>query len=161
MIQEMPNYIKRNTIAGALLLIPFALALAANTLDNLLYGHTLYASWLWHMPVLAIWVLWLPLAATLLTLGSLLLYEIRATRSHPKNRAALLDVRRAWPLLAIFLVALGILAIVFGHDSGHCLMQNPITTVSHMQQTWQCIQQGSTNYPFQHPTEFLKRALGL
>jgi|GEM_PF-817221 len=161
MLHDTPNYIKRTALIGASLLIPFVLALAANTLDSLLFGRTLYASWLWHMPVLAIWVLWLPLAAALLALGSIAVYEVRTTHAERKYLTVLTTIRRIWPLLAVSLVALGILAVVFGHDSGHCLVQNPVTTATHIPQTLACIQHGSANYPLQHPTEFLKRALGL
>lgn len=160
-MHDMPTYIRRNTIIGSILLTPFVIALIANALDKLLYNHTLYVSWLWHAPFLALWALWLPLLATILALGTVVLYLLRRFRTmhSPHNIAA--DVRSTWPILIVVAGGLFILAVLFGHDSAHCVLGNPLQEATNLPHTWQCIQQGSATYPFQHPLSFMRRALGL
>ena len=162
MLHETPSYVKRNALLGGLLLVPFMTALVANSLDKLLYNHSLYSSWLWHAPILAIWVLWLPLGAVLIASFSLAVFLLRRVQSSPHSRFKILfDIRQDWPLIMVAAGALLILAILFGHDSAHCIAGNPIREIRNPQQTWRCIQQGAANYPFQHPVTFLKRAFGL
>ncbi|MGH7239184.1 MAG: hypothetical protein ACREHG_03850, partial [Candidatus Saccharimonadales bacterium] len=61
---ETPDYVKRNSLVGALLLVPFVLALTANALDKVFYNQTLYHSWLWRKPAASLWAIWLPRVAT-------------------------------------------------------------------------------------------------
>lgn len=162
MAHEMPRYVKRNAVLAGLLLVPFAAALTANGMDKMFHNQTLYQSWLWHTPALALWVLWLPAAALLVALGSLMVYIFRRSRAmatKPDHRTA--DVMRTWPLVLMAVVSLGIIAIVFGHDSVHCLTGNPIHEVQHWGQTWHCVQDGQAQYPFHHPFAFVKRTFGL
>lgn len=160
MANEMPRYVKQNALISALLLVPFMLALIANGFDKAISNQTLYNSWLWHSPLLGIWVLWLPLAATILSGATLLTFLVRRIKQGEGGvlqRA--LSIQYTWPLVGALLAGLFILAVLFGHDSTHCVLGNPITELRHPQQTWQCINQGASTYPFQHPVEFLKRAV--
>ena len=143
MAHETPRYIKRNAAVGAVLLVPFFLALIANGLDKVINDHTLYNSWLWHMPALAIWVLWLPAVAAIIALIGLLAFlRQRAKAEHTHWYSPLVDFRHNWPVLAVALVGLGILGMVFFHDSVHCVAGNPIRELHNPHQTWQCIQRG-------------------
>ena len=156
MINQMPTYIKRNSLMGAMLLIPFAAALAANTLSQLFRHRTLYSSWVWHSPFIGLWVLWLPLIAFVLALGSLIVFGIRE-----RHRGAVRQISTYWPLVIVLLAGTGILATALGHDSAHCLIGNPVSEARNIHATWQCIQNGASTYPFQHPLEFLKRAFAI
>lgn len=155
MSEQMPSYMKRNALIGAALLIPFVLALLANGLDKAIYNRTLEQSWLWHAPFASLWVLWLPLAATILALATLVVYILQQPGGDLKR---LFRVQYFWPILGVALIGLFILAVLFGHDSTHCVLGNPITELGHPQHTWQCISQGVSNYPFEHPLTFLRRA---
>lgn len=142
MAHEMPDYVKRNALVSAVLLLPFLLALLANGFDKVINGRNLYHSWLWHMPVLSIWVLWLPLLAAVIAVTSLitLLLQRRAAE-HNSWFKQLLAVRYTWPLLSVALVGIGIIGMVFFHDSVHCVTGNPIRELHNPHQTWQCIEQ--------------------
>lgn len=142
MAHEMPPYIKRNAVVSAVLLVPFVLALLANGADELTNNHTLYHSWLWHMPVLAIWVLWLPLVATIIALTSLIVFLARQSRSeHTSWFKQLFNTSHNWPLVLTAVAGLGIVALVQLHDATQCVVGNPIHEAHHLRQTWQCVQQ--------------------
>ena len=142
MSQQIPMYVKRNAVVSTVLLLPFALALIVNGLDKLINNRTLYHSWLWHMPVLAIWVLWLPILAAALALSSLVVFFRKGgTQGRQNSRKQSLDVYHTWPLIAPALVALFVIAMVFGHDSAHCVTGNPVRELHNWHQAWQCIQQ--------------------
>lgn len=139
---DMPLFVKRNALICVLLLLPFFTALIANGLDKLFNDHTLYSSWLWATPALAIWVLWLPLVAACLGLLSLgLLIAQRARTNHTSWWRQLWSFHTNWPLLAASLVSLGILGIALFHDSVHCVTGNPVREARNTSQTWHCIQQ--------------------
>lgn len=161
MVHETPRYVKRNTIIAGVLLLPFIAALTANGLDKVIHHQTLYQSWLWHSPVLALWVLWLPTVAMAVALGSLLVYVAQRYRSARSRADAVTELTRTWPLVATALISLGTIVMVFGHDSVHCVIGNPVHEVQHLNQTWQCIQGGRVQYPFHNPLGFVKRTLGL
>lgn len=137
MAHETPGYVKHNSMLGALLLVPFVLALLANGSDKVLHNNTLYHSWLWSLPVLTIWVLVLPSLAALLSLTTFTVWA----KQRPNFWRSLIDFRHNWPMLLVGLAGLFIVAFVFGHDSVHCITGNPIREVHNPHQTWQCIQQ--------------------
>jgi hypothetical protein len=126
-----------------LLLVPFALALIANSVDQAINNRTLYESWMWHMPTLAIWILYLPFLSVLIALGTLAAFLVqRAKTQHTSLLKQSLDIYRNWPLVTVGLAGLFILAVVFGRDSVHCVMGNPFHEVQYWHQTWRCIQRG-------------------
>lgn len=142
MNQQTPAYVKRNALWSAALLLPFIGVLIANSLDKILYNHTLFNSWLWHMPVLAIWVLWLPVAALAIAFASLVTFMIQRHKSTQQSLLRqLFDIAYNWPLLITGLAALFIVTLVIGHDSVHCVTGNPVRELHNWHQTWQCIQQ--------------------
>ena len=161
MIHDMPRYIKRNALVGGILLLPFVLALVSNGLHELVSGQPLYHSWLWQVPALALWALYLPLLAALIGLTTWIRFLVQHAHRRPRSWIqAVLDIRYTWPIVLTTLGGLFILAVIFGHDSVHCVIGNPIHEVQHWHNTWQCVQQGSTSFPFQHPLQFLRRTLG-
>jgi hypothetical protein len=118
------------------------LALIANGADKVINNRTLYHSWLWQMPALAIWVLWLPFAAAVIALASLGVFLARQSRSdHTSWFKQLLNFPRNWPIVLIALAGLGILALVQLHDTTQCVAGNPVREAHHLHQTWQCVQQ--------------------
>jgi len=136
-MQHNPQYIKRTAVLGAWLVAPFFLFVVVNGTNN----HWLEHSMLWHTNFLLTWLVLLPSIAVILNLAALLRW-VRQQRNtaHASAWKALTDVRRTWPLIAIALIGLGILAIIFGHDSVHCITGNPIRELRNLHQTLQCIQ---------------------
>lgn len=128
------SFIKWSSIASAAMLVPFLTILTANALDALIRHQTLYDSRLWHMPLLAIWVLYLPLLAGTVALVS---FIVALWRTHTEHK----DAFSVWPLAAICLVALSILGLVFLHDSVHCVTGNPIKEIRNAHATLRCIEQ--------------------
>lgn len=142
MDQQTPTFVKRNAFLSAALLLPFIGVLFADGLDKVFYDHTLQSSWLWHMPVLAIWVLWLPAAALAIALASLVTFLIQRHKATQQSLLKqLFNIAYNWPLLVTGLAALFIVTLVIGHDSVHCVTGNPVRELHNWHQTWQCIQQ--------------------
>jgi len=118
---ETPNYIKRNGLIAGILLLPFFIALIANSLDKVINNHTLYHSWLWNFPTIGFWVLWLPEIALLLTIISIVIYLINGNGKKQSSwwkRA--LDLKHSWPVVIPAFLAFGILFILAFHDSTQC-----------------------------------------
>ncbi len=136
-MNETPRYIKRNSIIAGALLLPFVAALIANGLDKVINNHTLYNSWLWHTPVLSIWVLRLPQLAFLLAVGTYLVYLLKSRDNKQSWLKRVLDIRHSWPIVIPAIFAFGVLFIIAFHDVGQCI-QSPSHVVSHASQTWRC-----------------------
>jgi hypothetical protein len=143
MQNETPHYVKQAGLAASLLVAPFFLALIANSVDNLLFGHNLYNSWVWNTPVLATWILLLPALALVLSGGSLLrliVWDRQAGQASLAKR--MFDTKHSWPVVLPLVVALGILCLLAFHDSAHCLVGNPVRELRNLHQTRQCITNG-------------------
>lgn len=142
MTNEMPNYVRRNAAIGAAMLVPFMLALVANSVDRIVDHHALYHSWLWSMPLLAVWVLWLPMLAAVIALATLSVFLVRQSKARRISwLKVLFDIRHNWPLLAIGFIGIAILGMVFFHDSVHCITGNPIREIHNPHATLRCIEQ--------------------
>lgn len=139
-MKETPRYLKTLSIVSGLLLVPFVAALVANSLDKVINNHTLYTSWLWKMPVLGVWVLYLPATALLLAIGGYAYYITQYKKTSWLRR--LLDVKHSWPILIPGLCAFGVLFILAFHDSAHCWVQTPSHLVTHINMTWKCTTNG-------------------
>jgi len=139
MINETPNYLKRNSLVSGLLLLPFILAIVANGLSKVITGQGLYHSWLWRLPALCIWVLYLPALALGLALATYFTYTVRDTGKvcRPWLQRAI-DLKHVWSLAVPAAIAFGILFLVGFHDSAQCWVQNPAHAVTHLHQAWQC-----------------------
>lgn len=135
MTNETPTYVQRAQLISLILLAPFVVIVLINSWAN----HALDNGWLWHVPVLATWLIVMPGLAVVLALGALV-----AWIGHDHQGGvwrSLFHRRQTWLLLAISLFGLGILALVFGHDSVHCVIQSPVQTWQHWSETWRCIRQ--------------------
>ncbi|HEV2412613.1 MAG TPA: hypothetical protein VGS28_02285 [Candidatus Saccharimonadales bacterium] len=138
-MNQTPPFITRSSLLAGLLLLPFFGALLANALDKVINDHTLYTSWLWHWPYIGLWVLYLPLVALALCVVSYLSYVLGRSNTKGETwRTRALAIRRIWPVLVPIVVALGILFILFFHDSVQCWVHAPSYVVTHVQQTWHC-----------------------
>lgn len=135
-MKDTPSYIKTSSIVCGLLLLPFFTALIANGLDKVINNHSLNGSWVWKMPLLRIWVLYLPLIAFILAAGSYLLYLTKHKQTKWFKR--ILDIRRSWPVILPAVFAFGILFMIAFHDSGQCFVHTPAYLVGHTSQTWKC-----------------------
>jgi hypothetical protein len=135
-MKDTPSYIKTSSIVSGLLLLPFFTALIANGLDKVINSHSLNGSWVWKMPLLGIWVLYLPLTAFVLAVGSYLFYLTKYKQTKWFKR--ILDIRRLWPVILPAFFAFGILFVIAFHDSGQCFVHTPAYLVGHTSQTWKC-----------------------
>lgn len=141
MVHDMPKFVKHNAILAALMLAPFSIAVFANLLDQILRHQTLYESWVWDTDILRIWVMWMPAAAVIFTGISLATYLIQ--RRHVTGQSwvhILLQIQYSWPLIVSFVAGLSVLVLLFGHDSVHCIITNPLHELQNPSATWQCIQ---------------------
>ena len=137
MIHDSPSYMKRNAMLGAMLLVPFPIAIIVNsftqhaTLAMHDYTRLIYLSAFIALPALAFlfcaatWLYWL-------------LDRERTGLSFWKR---LLDVRHNGLVLAVASLGLAMALFVPFHDSVHCVTSNPIHKVTYLHQTWRCIQQ--------------------
>lgn len=140
MANQMPNYIKRNSLLGAWLVAPFFVFLVVNAV----FQDRVQNTFLWHNNILFMWLIFLPALAVLFNLISLIRWL--NDRHHTSKKSlwrTLFDFKNNWPALAVILVGLGILALVIGHDSVHCVTGNPVRELHNANQTWQCISQNA------------------
>jgi hypothetical protein len=117
-----PQFVKRNTILGSALIVPFFVTVIVNSFSQQVFssGST------WHYPAMAS-VVYLPVIATLLLLGTFMswLYQ-KKKRDNIGFWRSLLDVKHNWLMLVVGGLALLIVAFVFGHDSVGCSQRDPI-----------------------------------
>jgi hypothetical protein len=140
LMDNTPSYIKLSGLLSGLLLMPFVLALVANSISVSFFGHSLYQTWVWSTPFLGLWVFILPSIALAVAVISYGAYLVSSTREKKRPLKTILDLRATWPILSVGLVALGILFMLRYHDSGQCITHNLSSAVQHLQQTWECIQ---------------------
>lgn len=150
MHNDMPNYVKRNSLISAALLLPFFGAIAANATDKIINNTNLYHSWLWHSPALMLWVFYLPALAFLISFASYSLFIFKGTTMNKAWLKRAIDILHAWPTLVVGVVALGILAMVEFHDSTQCVFRSPLHAVSNTSQTLHCIEANRTIIPRQN-----------
>ncbi len=136
--QDTPVYVWRNSVIAGLLLLPFMLALIANGLDKVINNHTLYNSWLWSTPVLAFWVLRLPELAFLIAAGSYVVYVLRRNSKKQSLWRRATDLRHAWTLMLVTVLAFGVLFMLAFHDSGQCVLHRQNSLSAHVSSAWQC-----------------------
>ncbi len=134
-----PKYIKRYSAIGTILVAPFFLFIIANALS----GQRLYDSLFWQTWILFTWIIVLPSLAILLNAFAFIKW-IRA-ENHSTGRSIksmVMDYKHSWPAVSLIVIGLAILAIVFGHDSVHCIGGSPIQEIANWHQTWQCLNGG-------------------
>ena len=137
MTYETPKYVKKSAAIGTVMVAPFFLIIAATSLDS-----QVRQSFLWHFPVLFTFFVILPILAFLLATVALASWLVeRRQQEHKSWLRELLDLRRNWHLLTVLAVGLGIVGLVYGHDSVHCVTGNPVREARNLHQTWRCIEQ--------------------
>ncbi|MGZ6005049.1 MAG: hypothetical protein ACXWLH_02765 [Candidatus Saccharimonadales bacterium] len=135
MSQEMPNYVKKTALSSLPLLLPFFVFLFLDAISS----HSLYSSWFWRPWVVGTWLIIMPAAALLTTAGAYIYWLAHNQQSLKKS---LYDWQHSWPLLAVVVVSFGIIVLAFGHDSVHCVVNNPIKEIRDWHTTLRCIQHG-------------------
>lgn len=137
---ETPSYVKKSSFAGAVLLLPFFNFLTLDALSS----HSLYGGWFWQPWVIATWLIIMPAVAFLICSYAFVMWSIQ--RSKTKSIGffkSLFDWRRNWPMTIVSILSLGIIALAVGHDSVHCVVNNPVKEIRYWHTTWRCIQNGS------------------
>jgi hypothetical protein len=134
-------YVKRSGLSASLLLLPAIVIVTINQLDVLFRREDLYGTWLWRSPVLRLWIVWLPTLAAVISVMSLLIYVVSYRKSNKVSSAwkRISGVKNYWQLIVPAVLSLGLISIVFFHDSAHCLFHTPAHTLSGTNQTWQCL----------------------
>lgn len=133
----IPSYVKNSALIGVALLLPFFSLVAAHTLDARMQ-HSIF----WHYHILFTFFVLMPSAAFLLTATALISWLIERHKQEKKSWSLeLFDLRRNWYLLTILFIGIGIVGMVYGHDSVHCITGKPISEVRNTHQTLACIVQ--------------------
>ena len=137
MTAQTPKYVKNSGIAGAALLVPFFVLVIAHALDSQMQN-----SVFWHFHVLFTFFVLLPAIAFLLATVALISWLVERRKAEKRSWfKELLDLRRNWFLLAVLILGLGIVSLVYGHDSVHCVTGNPVRELHNPHQTLTCIEQ--------------------
>lgn len=137
MTHENPNYMKRNTLLGALLLVPFPLAILVNSLTQ----HTLPVARNGERLLYLSAFIALPALAFLLCAATWLYWLLNQRHTRASIWKRLLDVRHNGLVLAVAGLGLVMALFVPFHDSAHCVTASPVHAIAHVHQTWRCIQQ--------------------
>jgi hypothetical protein len=139
MTHETPDYVKRSSLAGTVLLSPFFIFIILDSLTS----HSLYSGWFWHPWVVATWLIFMPGLAFFVSISTFLRWSAERKRNKQIGfRQSLFDWRRNWSMAAIVILSLGIIALAFGHDSVHCVAHNPIPEIRYWHTTLRCVQTG-------------------
>lgn len=137
MTNDTPKYVKTSTHIGAALLVPFFALVVAHSLDS-----NMQQSVFWHYHVLFTFFVILPALAFLLTAVAFISWIVeRHQKTHASWLSEILNLRRNWSLLAVLILGLGIVGLVYGHDSVHCVTGNPMREVRNFHQTTVCVEQ--------------------
>jgi hypothetical protein len=138
MTNDTPKYVKNSAIIGAALLVPFFILITAHSLDS-----SMQNSVFWHFRVIFTFFVLLPSIAFLLTTVALISWLVERHKQEKKSWfSELFDLRRNWHLLAVLVVGLGIVGLVYEHDSMQCVTGNPVREAGQMHRTLRCIEQG-------------------
>jgi hypothetical protein len=140
LMHETPGAVKKTGAFSGVLLLPFFGALVANEVSQAFFGHALYHTWLWSMPVLTAWILILPAAAFIVAGITYLSFVATGHRRSVLTR--ILDIKRLWPVMVALLCGFSILMLLGFHDSAHCVMGNPIRELHNPRSTLQCVSNG-------------------
>lgn len=133
---ETPHFVKRNAFVSLAFFVPFITIVVVNDAT----AHGLYGTWLWNFGVLMTWIIVLPAFGFVLSAATLLVWLLYYRKERGVLRS-LLDVRHNWPMTLAACLGLGILLLVFFHDSVHCVLGNPVSELRNWHAMWRCIQQ--------------------
>jgi hypothetical protein len=130
--RETPAFVRRNSVISTILLAPFFVIAITNDID----AHRLYNTWLWSAGVLFTWIVLLPVLGMALSATTLFFWLRTNKRSW---RQSLLDLAHNWMILLPIVLGLGILFLVFFHDSVHCVAGSPVRELRGAHATLHCI----------------------
>lgn len=133
MMQQTPQYVKHGVVLNALLLIPFFVLIPLNII------HPLPVSW---SGVGYTGIFILPVIAFLIGVVTLAWWLFAKNSRVHSFRSLLKRLDSHWPLFAAPIVALAIVAFAFGHDSVHCVTDDPVQAIGHLSQTTECMIRG-------------------
>lgn len=136
MTHDNPSYMKRNTLLGALLLVPFPAAIIVHTLTQ----HTVPVAGSGERFLYLTAFIALPALAFLLCSATWLYWLLGQRRTGPTFWRRLLDIRHNGLVLVVAGLGLAMALFVPFHDSVHCVTANPVHKITYLRQTWQCIQ---------------------
>ncbi|HUB93662.1 MAG TPA: hypothetical protein VMB52_04115 [Verrucomicrobiae bacterium] len=131
---ETPDFVRRNSLVSGLLFVPFFVIATANDLA----AHRFYHTWLWSYDVLLTWIIVLPMLGMTLSIVTLFIWLSGNRRSWWRS---LCDLSHNWTMILPIVLGLGILFLVFFHDSVHCITGNPISELRNLHSTLRCIEQ--------------------
>ena len=134
MSKDTPNYIKRSGIISSILILPFFIFLTLDAITS----HSLYNSWFWQPIVIATWLVFMPAAALLISAITFAYWSAHRKQGFWKS---IFDWRHNWTMLTVVVLSLGIIALALGHDSVHCVVNNPVKEIRNWHTTWTCIKQ--------------------
>jgi len=135
--RETPTFVRRNSVISAILFTPFFFIAVANDID----AHRLYHTWLWGNGVLFTWIILLPTLGMALSATTLFFWLYANKRSWWQG---LLDLAHNWMMLLPIVLGLGILFLVFFHDSVHCVAGNPVRELRGAHATLYCIESNAS-----------------
>jgi len=130
--RETPTFVRRNSVISALLFAPFLVIAPINDID----AHRFYNTWLWGAGILFTWLVLLPVLGMALSATTLFFWLRAGKRSWWQS---LLDLTHNWMMLLPIVWGIGILFLVFFHDSVHCVVGNPINELRGAHATLHCI----------------------
>lgn len=134
---DIPKYVKRNTLLGSILLVPFPIAVAAHNLSN----STRVIEHRWQAVYLLAFVA-LPAIAFLCCTVTFIYWTFMQHRQSKSSLwKSLIDVRRNWAITLVAGLALVMALFLPLHDSTHCVTGNPLHELAQWHQTWRCVQQ--------------------
>lgn len=136
-MHDTPAYVKRNSMIGAALAVPFFLVVASGLTHN--EGRALSG---WSSFVAGLCLIGMPAVAVVLNAGSYVTWFSAPAQRSKSVLGRFADVRHTWPMLLAAGVSALLLAVVLFHDSTHCLAGNPVRELHNPHQTWQCITSG-------------------
>jgi hypothetical protein len=131
---ETPSFVRRNAFISALLFLPFFVIAITNDMD----AHRFYHTWLWQLDVLFTWILLLPTLGMLLSIASLFFWLRTSRRSWWH---ALRDVSHNWMMLLPIALGIGIILLLFLHDSVQCIAGSPLRELRNVHATLRCVEQ--------------------
>jgi len=136
MAHKTPMYVKRNGVLSATLLLPFFILVVANTLNQVVFSENPWK------PVAYTGIALLPIVAFVIS-GVTLVRWLQDQNKHGSTVwASLKNISSGWPIISPLLVALLIVGFVFGHDSVHCVVGNPVKVMRNASQTMECVARG-------------------
>ncbi|MDB5166464.1 MAG: hypothetical protein JWM37_536 [Candidatus Saccharibacteria bacterium] len=133
---DTPDYVKRNAAVSIACVVPFLALLSINELDPSVLPTA--PRWTDTYQFLAIG---LPVLAFLLCAATVMRwFFVRRMSGTRSSNNTLVDIKHNWPVVLVGSFAFIIVLFMVGHDSVHCLTDNPVNALHNPRATLQCIE---------------------